>query len=461
MTTCAAPHGLLDAAAATAAYSQRPTFDEAPNRMSASVVAAKLRQGQLSALDLMNACLERIATRDPQVRAWAFLDAERARELAGLADRQRASGLPLGPLHGLPIGVKDVFDTSDMPSEYGSETLRGRRPTTDAAAVTALRRAGAIIVGKTNTSEFGMYHPSPTRNPLDLSRSPGVSSAGSAAAVVDDMVPLALGTQHTASTTLPASFCGTFAFKPSLGFTSMEGSNVLVPRMAHLGLLARSVSDLRLFAAAFDPALADIVPATRPPRLGLVKGPAWAMVDDGARAAFDAFIAALPTTIVTVELPGEFDSALDVTFGLLNAHLAYRFGAAPEETMRRYCRPLQDGIAAGRSISAASYLALDTQADRLVEQAARLFVEHEALITLSALTEATRLEHGPGSGVMSMPWSLCGLPTLSLPLLRGHQGLPIGVQLVGRHGGDGALLRIAGWLENAAFANRDGSGKET
>jgi Asp-tRNA(Asn)/Glu-tRNA(Gln) amidotransferase A subunit family amidase len=129
--------------------------------------------------------------------------------------------------------------------------------------------------------------------------------------------------------------------------------------------------------------------------------------------------------------------------------------------MRRYCRPLQDGIAAGRSISAASYLALDTQADRLVEQATRLFVEHEALITLSALTEATRLEHGPGSGVMSMPWSLCGLPTLSLPLLKGRQGLPIGVQLVGRHGGDGALLRIAGWLENAAFANRDGSGKET
>jgi Asp-tRNA(Asn)/Glu-tRNA(Gln) amidotransferase A subunit family amidase len=461
MTTCAAPDGLLGAGPATASYLQLPSSDGPLNRMSAGALATRLRQGQLSALDLMNACLEQITTREPQVRAWAFLDAERARELAGLADRQRASGVPLGPLHGLPIGVKDVFDTADMPSEYGSETLRGRRPTTDAAAVTALRRAGAILVGKTSTSEFGMYHPSPTRNPHDLSRSPGVSSAGSAAAVVDHMVPLALGTQHTASTTLPASFCGAFAFKPSLGFTSMEGSNVLVPRMAHLGLLARSVSDLCLFAAAFDPALAGIVPAARPPRLGLVKGPAWAMVDDGTCAAFDAFIEALPTTIVAVELPGEFDSALDVTFGLLNAHLSYRFGAVPEETMRRYCRPLQQGIAAGRGISAASYLALETQADRLVERAARLFVEHEALITLSAPSEATRLEHGPGSGVMSMPWSLCGLPTVSLPLLKGRQGLPIGVQLVGRHGGDDELLRIAGWLDNAAFPNRDGSGKET
>ena len=186
------------------------------NPVAAHVLIAKLRQGQISACELMMACLDRIAAREPQIRAWAFLDAERALEQARLADRQRAEGRPLGPLHGLPVGVKDVFDTYDMPSEYGSETLRGRQPVTDAAAVAILRKAGAIVIGKTTTSEFGMYHPSPTRNPRDLSRSPGVSSAGSAAALADDMVPLALGTQHTASTTLPASFCGVFALKPSL-----------------------------------------------------------------------------------------------------------------------------------------------------------------------------------------------------------------------------------------------------
>jgi len=435
-----------------------PACDDAPWRMSAGALAAELNQGRLSALDLMNACLERIAARDPEVRAWSFLDPARARELARLADQQRIAGMPLGPLHGIPIGVKDVFDTADMPSEYGSETLRGRRPTTDAAAVNVLRQAGAIIVGKTSTSEFGMYHPSPTRNPLDLARSPGVSSAGSAAAVADFMVPLALGTQHTASTTLPASFCGAFAFKPSHGFTSMEGSNILVPRMAHVGFLARSVADLCVFAAAFDPALADVGPAACAPRLGVVRGPGWSMVDDGARAAFDALIEALPAPIAAVALPAEFEQAPDLAFRLLNAHLARRFGSMPDDTVRRYCQPLREGIAAGRTISAASILALDAQADRLAEQAAALFDAHDALIALSAPSEATRLEDGPGSGVMSMPWSLCGLPTVSLPLLKGHLGLPIGVQLIGRRGCDRALLGIAAWLGHAASYNPDKPG---
>ena len=222
------------------------------NELSARTIVSAIRDRRLTAISVMEACLERIAVREPQVKAWSFLDADLARERARQADEWQAAGYPLGPLHGLPVGVKDVFDTSDMPSEYGSGSLRGRRPTEDADAVSMLHGAGALIVGKTSTSEFGMYHPSPTHNPLDLSRSPGVSSAGSAAAVVDHMVPLALGTQHTASTTLPASFCGAFAFKPSLGFTSMRGSNVLVPRMAHVGLLARSVDDLTLFAGAFD-----------------------------------------------------------------------------------------------------------------------------------------------------------------------------------------------------------------
>jgi Asp-tRNA(Asn)/Glu-tRNA(Gln) amidotransferase A subunit family amidase len=211
----------------------------------------------------------------------------------------------------------------------------------------------------------------------------------------------------------------------------MAGTNILVPRLAHVGLLARSTSDLCLFASAFDPVLADVLPAIRPPRLDFVRGPAWAMAESDACAAFEALLEALQTTIVTVDVPGAFDDALDITIGLLNAHLALRFGAAPDETRRRYCRPLQEGIEAGRSIDTARYLALDALADRLVEGAACLFDELDALITLSAPGEATRLEDGPGSGVMSMPRSLCGLPTVSLPLLTGSRGLPIGVQLIG------------------------------
>jgi Asp-tRNA(Asn)/Glu-tRNA(Gln) amidotransferase A subunit family amidase len=423
------------------------------NELSAHTIVSAIRDRRLTAISVMEACLERIAAREPQVKAWSFLDADVARERARLADECQAAGFPLGPLHGLPVGVKDVFDTSNMPSEYGSGSMRGRRPTEDADAVSVLHRAGALIVGKTSTSEFGMYHPSPTHNPLDLSRSPGVSSAGSAAAVVDHMVPLALGTQHTASTTLPASFCGAFAFKPSFGFASMRGSNVLVPRMAHIGLLARSVDDLTLFAGAFDRRLAEVEALRHPPKLGFVRGPGWDIVSPDARQALDRLVAGLPVAVVAVNLPGEFDMALEVVKGLLNAHLAYRFGALPEKTFRSFCPPLQEGIVAGRSLSAARYLELETMADRLTALAAVLLCDHDALLTLSAPGEATRLEEGPGSGAMSMPWSLCGLPTLSLPLLRGMNGLPIGVQLVGHRGGDRNLLRVAAWLTDAVTLN--------
>ncbi len=423
------------------------------NELSARTIVNAIRDRRLTAASVMEACLERIATREPQVKAWSFLDADAARERARLADECQSAGLPLGPLHGLPVGVKDVFDTSNMPSEYGSASLRGRRPTEDADAVSVLHQAGALIVGKTSTSEFGMYHPSPTHNPQDLSRSPGVSSAGSAAAVVDHMVPLALGTQHTASTTLPASFCGAFAFKPSFGFTSMRGSNVLVPRMAHIGLLARSVDDLTLFAGAFDRRLTEVEPLRHPPRLGFVRGPGWDRVSPDARQALDRLVAGLPVAVAAVDLPGEFDMALEVVLGLLNAHLANRFGVLPEKTFRSFCPPLQEGIVAGRALNAARYLELEAMADRLGALAAALLCDHDALLTLSAPGEATRLEEGPGSGVMSMPWSLCGLPTVSLPLLRGINDMPIGVQLVGRQGGDHDLLRVAAWLTDAVTLN--------
>ena len=430
-----------------------PLASKQLNELSAHSIVTAIRDRLITATSVMEACLARIAVREPQVKAWSFLDADAARKRARVADEWQAAGLPLGPLHGLPIGVKDVFDTSDMPSEYGSASLRGRRPAEDADAIDVLHRAGALIVGKTTTSEFGMYHPSPTRNPLDLSRSPGVSSAGSAAAVVDHMVPLALGTQHTASTTLPASFCGAFGFKPSLGFTSMRGSNVLIPRMAHLGLLARSVEDLALFAGAFDCRLAEVEALRHPPRLGLVRGPGWDTASPDARQALDRLVAGLPADVAAVDLPGEFDRSLEIVHGLLNAHLADRFGALPEETFRSFCPPLQEGIVAGRALSTAHYLKLETMADRLTALAAALFCDHDALITLSAPGEATRLEEGPGSGAMSMPWSLCGLPTVSLPLLRGTNGMPIGVQLVGCQGGDRNLLRVAAWLTDTVTLN--------
>ena len=420
------------------------------NRLSARQALGAIRRGALNSVDLVQACLARIAEREGAIGAWCHLDREAALRQAREADERQRSGAPLGPLHGLPIGIKDVLDTADMPCEYGSPSLRGRRPQCDADAVARLRAAGAIIIGKTVTSEFGMYAATSCRNPHDGERSAGVSSAGSAAAVADNMVPLALGTQHTASTLLPASFCGAFGFKPSFGFTSMRGSNILVPRLANVGFLARSVEDLVLFAAAFSPELEMTAPHP-PQRLGFVRGPAWPYVTPDAAAALETLCRQLPVAIEEVALPAEFDSAERITLGLLAAHMTDRFGGMPAETQRGYNNALRDLIAVGHEMDAATYISFDRSANELAVVADGLFGHVDALITLSAPGEATSASE-PGSGAFCMPWSLAGLPAVSLPLLRGSSGLPIGVQFVGRRGGDAGLLSIAAWLTDAVVA---------
>ena len=419
------------------------------NRLSALRAAQAIRRDELSALDLVHACLAQISARDSAVGAWCHLDRDAVLRQAREADERQRSGAMLGPLHGLPVGVKDVFDTADLPSEYGSPSLAGRYPARDADAVAALRAAGAIIMGKTVTSEFGMYATTSCRNPHDPHRSSGVSSAGSAAAVADYMVPLALGTQHTASTLLPASFCGVFGFKPTSGFTSMHGSNILVPRLANIGFLARTVDDLALLASVFRAELSPLPAPIHPLRLGWVRGPARQRVAPDAEAAFAAFRQGLPIPLEEIDLPSTFGEAEHITRGLLSAHIAHRFGAMPMSTLATYCAPLRELIAAGGKMDAASYIALDGAADKLAANADGLFASCDALITLSAPGEALRASE-PGSGAMCMPWSLAGLPVISLPLLRGAQGLPIGLQLIGRKREDAALLAIAAWLAKAA-----------
>jgi Asp-tRNA(Asn)/Glu-tRNA(Gln) amidotransferase A subunit family amidase len=419
------------------------------SRLPARLAAEAIRRGELSSVELVEACLARIAARESAVGAWAYLDRDAALRQAREADAEPRSGRALGPLHGLPIGIKDVFDTTGMPTEYGSSSLRGRCPEVDADAVAVLRAAGAVIIGKTVTSEFGMYAVTSCRNPHDDARSAGVSSAGSAAAAADFMVPLALGTQHTASTLLPASFCGTFGYKPTSGFTSMRGSNILVPRLANIGLLARSVDDLALFASAFRREFSMTPPPSRQPRLGLVRGPAWSRVAPDAVEAFDVFCRKLAIPTEEIALSAEFEDVENVTRGLLAAHLSHRFAAVPAPVEAGYCAPLRELIAAGAKLDAACYIAFDNAADRIGEASDRLFADVDALITLSALGEATPASE-PGSGALCMPWSLAGLPVISLPLLRGAHGLPIGIQLVGTRGGDAMLLSIAAWLVNAA-----------
>jgi Asp-tRNA(Asn)/Glu-tRNA(Gln) amidotransferase A subunit family amidase len=418
----------------------------ATNPMSATDLARRIRSRTLSARDAVGSCLARIAAREPELHAWSFIDPKIAVERARLADDWQAQGLPLGPLHGVPVGVKDVFDTCDFPSEYGSSLYRGRRPERDAAVVAVLRQAGAIILGKTTTSEFGMYHQSAARNPHAPDRSAGVSSSGSAVAVVDHMVPIAIGTQHTASTLLPASFCGAVGFKPSFGFTDMTGSNILVPRLAQLGLLARDLEDLSLLVAVFSARAVEPLIARQPFRIGVVRGPSWSLVDRPVAAAFERWLPTLGTSAADVELPAIYSTAVETVMTLLDAHLAHRFDKIDTAAFEALCSPLRDCITRGQTIAASRLIEANDRADALALSAREIFEDVDVLITLSAPTEATLIADGPGSGMLTMPWSLCGLPTLSLPLLKGANALPVGVQLIAAQGEDLRLLTYAAWL---------------
>jgi Asp-tRNA(Asn)/Glu-tRNA(Gln) amidotransferase A subunit family amidase len=416
-----------------------------PDISDARACASAIRHGDISSLELVEACLARISAREDLIGAWAFLDADLARRRARFADDWRAQGLPLGPLHGVPVGVKDVFDTADMPSEYGSPIHRGRRPERDAAAVARLRAAGAIVIGKTVTSEFGMYHPSRTRNPRNVDRSAGVSSSGSAAAIADSMVPLALGTQHTASTLLPASFCGVVGFKPSFGFVDMSGSNILVPRLAQIGFLANTVADVALLAGSFKDEMIAVRPALR---LAAVRGPAWALVDADAADVFGRWIDAQGIRVLERPCAAALDRSVDIIRGLLDAHMAARFGD-DQACIDHFCPPLQQSIGRGRTLTAAQFIALSRAADDASLAVDDLFDGADVLVTLAAPGEAAPYGE-PGVGALTMPWSLCGLPTMSLPLLRGRSGLPIGLQLIGRRGHDATVLACAAALEQAA-----------
>src|SRR5688572_30121727 len=253
--------------------------------------AADIREGRITSVELVTDCLKQIDATDEKVQAWTFLDRDHAMRQAEAADEHRRHGRPTGSLHGVPVGIKDIFDTGDLPTEFGSPIWAGRTPRADAAAVARLRAAGAVIMGKTVTAEYAYFHPGKTANPCDPARTPGGSSSGSAAAVAAEMVPGAIGSQTNGSTIRPAAFCGVVGYKPSHGLIPRTGALMLSRTLDHVGVFARSVEDAALLAetmAGFDEEDPDTRPIARPPlvaaassepplppRLAFVRSPAW------------------------------------------------------------------------------------------------------------------------------------------------------------------------------------------
>jgi Asp-tRNA(Asn)/Glu-tRNA(Gln) amidotransferase A subunit family amidase len=430
--------------------------------LTATAAAAALARGELGAEELVRACLSRIDLLEPGLGAWIFLDREHALRQAREADLRRKLGKPLGPLHGIPVGVKDVFDTADMPTENGTPLHAGRRPREDAAVVALLRRAGAVILGKTVTTELAVYAPGKTTNPHDPARTPGGSSSGSAAAVAAAMVPLALGTQTNGSTIRPASYCGVYGYKPSRGLVSRTGVLRQSRALDQVGLFARALEDLALAAEpllAFDPRDPDMRPEARPrlletlagespvpPRLAFVKSPVWNEASADTRAGFAELVSALGGQVHEVGLPNEFDEAVEVHRTIFEADLARSFAPEYERGADRLSGTLREMIARGRQTLALDYNRAVDRIPILVALLDEVLHLYDAILTPATTGEAPLGLQSTGSPVFCTIWTLCGLPALSLPLLQGAAGLPIGAQLVGAPGDDARLLRTARWL---------------
>jgi Asp-tRNA(Asn)/Glu-tRNA(Gln) amidotransferase A subunit family amidase len=438
-----------------------------PERLSASEAARAIAAGALSAEQLVQACLARIREVEPAVQAWAFLDEPHALAQARARDADRAEGRATGPLHGVPVGIKDIIDTTDMPTEDGTVLHAGRRPDRDAAVVAQLRAAGAVILGKTVTTECATYAPGKTRNPHDPTRTPGGSSSGSAAAVAAGMVPLAIGTQSNASIIRPASFCGVYGFKPTHGLISRHGILKLSRSLDCVGVFARSLDDIALAAeqlTGFDENDPDTQPRARlplqatlaaepplPPRVALVQTLIWARADASTREAFDELAALLGPQCEEHTLPDSVAQAWDWHRTIMEAEMALNLDAEYEKGRDRLSESLRGQVARGREIGALDYQRALSKVPRLIEGFDELFARFDAIVTPATSGTAPPLA-STGDPAFGTLWTLTGMPALSLPLMHGEDGLPLGVQLVGKRHDDARLLRTARWLQQQVVA---------
>ena len=423
----------------------------APERLGALEARRAIAAGRLTVAALIEACLERIAQRDGTVAAWAFLDPGAARARARALD----AGPERGLLHGLPIGVKDILDTAEMPAGYGSEIYTGHRPGRDAAAAASALAAGAVLLGKTVTTEFANRRAGPTRNPHDPARTPGGSSSGSAAAVADFQVPLAIGTQTGGSVIRPAAYCGVVGYKPSFQHIGNGGVRSNTEAFDTVGLMARSVGDIALFRAACMeiPFAAPAPEAVTAPRLALLRTPWWDQVEAAGRTALDDAARALSRAgaqVVELELPPDV-VAMHAAHGAICTFEASRNYA---DELARAGHLVSDAFRTGRIAAGEAVSLSDVHAAhrRLTAGRARFeawLAQHalDGLLTPPAPGEASPGLAETGPATFNSLWTALHTPCVTLPFGTGPGGLPTGVQLVARRHEDAALLHLAAWGE--------------
>ena len=411
-------------------------------------LADMVERGETTAQAIVSDCLDRISGREGTVHAWSWVD--RAGALA--AARALDAGPRRGPLHGVPFGVKDVIDTADMPTAYGSPIYDGYRPGIDATAVTAVRRAGGIVLGKTVTAEFAHRLPGPTANPLDPSRTPGGSSSGSAAAVADCMVPLALGTQTTASTIRPASYCGVIGYRPTFGAISCAGVKANSPSFDTIGIIARSLDDCALMRDILMEAAPHVVrmPDTAP-RIGFCRTPFWSAVSPDCAAMLERAAGALSARGAKVR-----EVTLDPRFsGVPKSHRivsSYELARAMATERARHgdliSAVMREGkIAEGLALGMTDYVQAQEHLEVARQASREIFGGLDIVAAPSVAGIAPVGLTTTGTAEFSAIWTALHLPSLTIPLPDRIDGMPLGIQLIGRRGSDRQLFDAARWIE--------------
>ena len=421
--------------------------------LSAREASRQIAARRITAEDLTAAYVERIEAREAVVGAWQYFD----REQALAAARRRDTEPPRGPLHGIPIAVKDLIDTVDMPTAYGSAIYRGHWPAADASCVALARAAGAVVLGKTVTTEFATFTPGKTANPRNPAHTPGGSSSGSAAAVADGMAPLAFGTQTAGSVIRPGAYCGCVAYKPSFGLINRAGIKQLADSLDTVGVFARTVDDAAFFVGVLSerPALRQLALPQQPPRFGLYRTPAWDRAEPATAAALDIARAALERAgAVVSELPiapehqGLTEAQDTIMWFETVRALAYERIEHSAELSPRLAQLIDAGMALGADVY-----------DRALARAAEgrtglvaFFGECDAILVPAAPGEAPAGLGNTGDPIFNRMWTLLGVPCAALPARWAANGLPTAVQLVGRRRDDARLMACAAFLETALAA---------
>jgi Asp-tRNA(Asn)/Glu-tRNA(Gln) amidotransferase A subunit family amidase len=404
-----------------------------------------MAEKRLKARDLVEACLDRIDAREGQVHAWEAVDAEGARKRADMLDRRAR---PVGPLHGIPLAVKDIIDTRAMTTECGSPIYRGRRAARDAACVTQLAQAGAIVLGKAVTTEFAGGHAGKTHNPHNLRHTPAGSSSGSAAAVADFMAPIGYGTQTSGSVIRPGAFNGVVAYKGTYGWADLTGVKTYAKSLDTLGFFAREANDLALVRAAYGHAPAD--PPVRPPRIGFARTRWWEMADRYNAKNLEAAARALRAAGARVrdwEMPESWDRLIEAHNRVMTKEATIYYGPERERFPHLISPGLTAALEVGDAVTRPQMADARKRRQRAQAELAQVWEEFDILLAPSARGEAPAGLGHTGDPIFNRFWTFLGPPCIALPFNTGPFGLPLSVQIVGPHRSDDQLIAWARWAE--------------